>query len=401
MSLREDLIQVVGEVNALYFERETETRMIVLGLLAGQHTLLLGPPGTGKSAVARELAGRLVGGEYFEVLLHKFIEPSAVFGSLDLAAMMGEDPAVKQDIDGYAATANLVFLDEIFKCSSAALNGMLSFLNERLYHPMGRKQPVRCPLISAVCASNELAEDETTAALYDRLLIRMEVGYLEDADSFDALLGSAVAGADGQPTRTRVELADLQKVVGHEVPAIGLPRPVREAIRDLRADLRRREIIPSDRRWKQTVRLLQASAWLAGRPEIAAEDLAVLEHVLWDEPAQRSSIARLLRGYLSPDDRELADLADEIERISAELDQHIADGNEDALAEWALEEDTNLLQRQRTMRGLLTAAEAAGRDITWHRKAVDRAQQVYTRLMVEALGMAEANVTARLDGGAR
>jgi MoxR-like ATPase len=90
-ALRAGLNAVVGEVGALYHERDTEIRMIVTGLLAGQHVLLLGPPGTGKSAIVRELTGRVAGGVYWEILLHKFIAPSAIFGPVDLAALTGRN----------------------------------------------------------------------------------------------------------------------------------------------------------------------------------------------------------------------------------------------------------------------------------------------------------------------
>ncbi|MFQ6273878.1 AAA family ATPase, partial [Kutzneria viridogrisea] len=268
-SLREDLNAVIGEVSALYHEREVETRMITTGILAEQHTLLLGPPGTGKSAIVRELTSRIASGTYWEILLHKFISPSAIFGPIDLAALTSSN-IHRQILEGHATQAHVAFLDEIFKCSAAALNSMLAFLNERLYHPESGGTPMVCPLISAVCASNELAEDETTAALYDRLLIRMEVDYLAEPDSFERLLRSAIKSPNHQNNQnqpTVVELADLQHAITTQVPAVDLPSAVIGALRDLRSDLRQREITSSDRRWKQAVRVLQAAAWLDGREQ--------------------------------------------------------------------------------------------------------------------------------------
>src|SRR5690606_41071863 len=70
-ALRSGLNAVIGEVAAEYHERDEETRMITLGFLARQHTLLLGPPGTGKSALVRELTSRLEGGTYWEILMSR------------------------------------------------------------------------------------------------------------------------------------------------------------------------------------------------------------------------------------------------------------------------------------------------------------------------------------------
>jgi MoxR-like ATPase len=392
-ALRADLNAVIGEVAAIYHERDTEARMITIGVLAQQHTLLLGPPGTGKSAIVRELTSRIESGRYWEILLSKFTAPTAIFGPIDVGALA--QGTYQQILDGHATTAHVAFLDEIFKCSAAALNSMLAYLNERIYHPESGGAPISCPLVSAVCASNELGEDEATAALYDRLLIRMEVDYLAGADSFDRLLRSAVTSGAGQaPARTTVELADLQEVITREVPAVDLPATVIEAIRDIRSNLRQREITSSDRRWKQAVRVLQAAAWLEGRPTVGVEDLAVLTHVLWDVPSNKTTVSRVIRGYLSPDDRDLANLEDQVDRIAAELDKLIADGEEDELRAWAVGKNIELATIAKRISGIRDSAQRGGRALTPYQQAVDRAQQVYTRLLSEALGIAPDKIPA-------
>lgn len=395
-ALRADLNTVIGEVAAIYHERDTEAQMITIGVLAQQHTLLLGPPGTAKSAIARELTSRIESARYWEILLSKFTAPTAIFGPIDVGALA--QGTYRQILDGHATTAHVAMLDEIFKCSAAALNSMLAYLNERIYHPEAGGAPIACSLISAVCASNELGEDEATAALYDRLLIRLEVDYLAEANSFETLLRSAVAAGTGQaPRRTTVELADLQQVITGEVPAIELPATAVEAIRDIRSDLRQREITSSDRRWKQAVRVLQASAWLQGRTAVAVEDLAVLAHVLWDVPANKTTVSRVIRGYLSPDDRDLANAEDAVDRIAAELDKLIDDGEEDALRAWAVDQNIELAQVAKRIAAIRDAARRDGRALGPYQQAVDRAQHVYTRLLSEALGVSPDKIPA-LDG---
>lgn len=398
-ALREDLNTVIAEVGELYHERDVESRMIMVGMLAGQHTLLLGPPGTGKSAIVRELTSRISSARYWEILLSKFTAPSAIFGPVDVAALA--QGTYRQILDGHATTCEIAFVDEIFKCSSAALNSMLSFLNERVYHPEAGGAPIACPLVSAVCASNELGEDETTAALYDRLLIRMEVDYLTEPDSFDLLLRSAVTTNGATPARTTVELADLQAVTTTEVPAIDLSPAVITAIRDLRSDLRQREIISSDRRWKQAVRVLQAAAWLEGRDHIAVDDLAVLSHVLWDVPATKATVSKVIRTYLGSEDRQVADLRDEVDRITADLDKLLAADNAgDRLQEWAVRANTDLAKIGKRLRRIVTDAEKAGRATTAYRQTLEHTQHAYARLLSEALGV-EASHVPTLGGASR
>jgi MoxR-like ATPase len=393
VALRADLNAVIGEVAAIYHERDTEARMITIGVLAQQHTLLLGPPGTGKSAIVRELTSRFESGRYWEILLSKFTAPTAIFGPIDVGALA--QGTYRQILDGHATTAHVAFLDEIFKCSAAALNSMLAFLNERIYHPESGGAPISCPLVSAVCASNELGEDEATAALYDRLLIRMEVDYLAEPASFDRLLASAVTVGAGQaPVRTTVDLADLQQVTTREVPAIDLPATVIEAIRDIRSDLGQREITSSDRRWKQAVRVLQAAAWLEGRAAVAVDDLATLAHVLWDVPSNKTTVSRVIRGYLSPDDRDLANLEDQVDHIAAELDKLTADGDKGELQDWAVGKNIELATITKRIGGIRDSARRGGRAMAPYQRAADRAQQVYTRLLSEALGVAPDKIPA-------
>jgi len=101
------------------------------------------------------------------------------------------------------------------------------------------------------------------------------------------------------PSRTTVGLAELRQAVT-AVPGIGVPGGIIDAVCTLRAALRRQELVCSDRRWKQAVRLLQASAYLDGRPEVADTDLAVLTAVLWDSTAQRPLITSALTLLIPP-----------------------------------------------------------------------------------------------------
>ncbi len=172
-------LRAIGdELSDRFYERADVVRTLVVTLLAGQHSLVLGPPGTAKSEMARELTGRIDGASYWEILLSKFTAPTRMFGPIDVAALARGE--YRQVYDGRATTAHVAFIDEIFKCSTAALNETLGFLNERIYHPENGGEPIRCPLIGAITASNELPTGEDSAAIYDRLLVRVEVGYLTD-----------------------------------------------------------------------------------------------------------------------------------------------------------------------------------------------------------------------------
>ncbi|MFJ8652717.1 AAA family ATPase [Streptomyces rochei] len=387
-------LRAIGdELSDRFYERADVVRTLVVTLLAGQHSLLLGPPGTAKSEMARELTGRIDGASYWEILLSKFTAPTRMFGPIDVAALARGE--YRQVYDGRATTAHVAFIDEIFKCSTAALNETLGFLNERIYHPENGGEPIRCPLIGAITASNELPTGEDSAAIYDRLLVRVEVGYLTDPSNFAALVRSAV-GRTEAPPRTTVDLAALQHAVSEAVPAVEVSDAVVDAVCTLRAALRRKELVASDRRWRQAVRLLQASAYLDGRPAVADTDLSVLTHVLWDSPAQRPVVEREVLHLVNPDAKEALDLADTVAELEAQLDA-MAGQSREALSEWVIKKAHHQLATAgKRLERLREEAAGAGRSTAAIDRVARRQRAVRARVLTEALGVDASMVEAQL-----
>ncbi|MFD7299240.1 AAA family ATPase [Streptomyces sp. NPDC059897] len=381
----ERLRAICAELSERFYERADVVRTLVTALLAGQHSLVLGPPGTAKSELARELTGRVEGAAYWEILLSKFTAPTRMFGPIDVAALARGE--YRQVYDGRATTAHIAFIDEIFKCSTAALNETLGYLNERIYHPENGGAPIHCPLIGAITASNELPEGEDSAAIYDRLLVRIEVGYLEDPSNFAALVRSAVGGRSEPPARTTIQLAELRRAVAETVPAVDVPDAIVDAVCTLRAALRRKELVASDRRWRQAVGLLQASAYLDGRPEVAETDLSVLTHVLWDSPAQRPTVEREVLHLVNPDAKEALDLADTIEELETQLDS-MAGQSREALSDWVIKKAHHQLATAgQRLEKLREEAAGAGRSTAAIDRVTGRQRAVRARILTEALGV--------------
>ena len=383
---------ISGELSDRFYERGDVVRTLVVALLAGQHSLVLGPPGTAKSELARELTGRVEGASYWEILLSKFTAPTRMFGPIDVAALARGE--YRQVYDGRATTAHIAFIDEIFKCSTAALNETLGYLNERIYHPENGGEPIRCPLIGAITASNELPSGDDTAAIYDRLLVRIEVGYLEDPSNFAALVRSAVS-RPAAPARTTIGLAALQHAVTEAVPTVEVPDAVVDAVCTLRAALRRRELIASDRRWRQAVRLIQASAYFDGRRTAAETDLSVLTHVLWNSPAERPTVEREVLHLVNPDAKEALDVADALDELEIQLEA-MAGQSREALSDWVIKNAHNKLamagKRLEQLRG---EAVRAGRSTATIDRVTDRQHAVRARVLTEALGLDTSMVQAQ------
>src|SRR6266545_4257585 len=140
--------QLRVELMARFPERKDVIDGALAAVLAGEHVLLLGPPGTAKSALVRTIA-QAFGGRYFERLLTKFSTPEELFGPVSLKALE-QDRFARVTADKIPE-AEFAFVDEIFKANSAILNSLLSLVNERVFHNDGL--PLACPLVSMFGAS--------------------------------------------------------------------------------------------------------------------------------------------------------------------------------------------------------------------------------------------------------
>jgi MoxR-like ATPase len=272
-------------------ERDVAVRLALLAALAGEHVLLIGPPGSAKSELARRVHGAFADTRYFERLLTRFSTPEELFGPLSLAAL--EDDRYERLTDGYLPTAGIAFLDEVFKANSAILNALLALLNERVFDN-GRHR-VAVPLVSALGASNEVPGDEALRAFHDRFLVRVAVEPVSDA-AFDALL----ALDPRPPAATAAPVTAAQRQALHaRADTVALSEEARQALAALRHWLAAHgHAAPSDRRWRQWVRLMKVAAASEGRASVDALDLWTAPYVVATEPAQAPAVGDWFVGRL-------------------------------------------------------------------------------------------------------
>jgi hypothetical protein len=220
---------------------------------------------------------------YFERLLTRFSVPEELFGPLSLRAL--EDDRYERLTDGFLPTAQVAFLDEVFKANSAILNALLTLLNEREFdNGSGR---VVVPLISVVGATNEVPDDEALQAFYDRFALRVPVEPVDDAH-FAALLQLPAELPQPCPRLEAQALEGLRT----RAAALPLPQSVIEQLVKARALCAAQQITVSDRRWRKLAALLQvqAASRLAADDAdatVSPWDLWVLPYVLAARPARK------------------------------------------------------------------------------------------------------------------
>jgi MoxR-like ATPase len=292
-SLASRLGRLARALEDRFLGKEDAIRLLVVTAIAGEHAVLIGPPGTAKSALIRTFA-RLMDARYFEYLLTHFTEPNEIFGPVDIAAF--REGRYERRTEGMLPAAEIVFLDEVFKSNSAILNALLTLLNERRYTSGGRV--IRCPLLSAFGASNAVPTDETLTAIYDRFIVRIRSENL-DAYHFQELLQKGLAhellqmeGAPVPPLVSARELSELQRGL---LPRTQFGEEFFSQYKGLVFQVRAEGVTLSDRRVVKLLRLFAASAFLDGRAQPDASDFAVLKHV-WNSEDQ----APLLDAIVTP-----------------------------------------------------------------------------------------------------
>jgi MoxR-like ATPase len=323
-SVSERLRLAATSLEQQFLGKDEIIRLLLIAIVAGEHCVLLGPPGTAKSALIRSLA-ELMQARYFEYLLTRFTEPNEIFGPVDIAAF--REGHYRRNTAGMLPEAEVVFLDEVFKSNSAILNALLTLLNERKYTSGG--QILKCPLISVFAASNEVPGDETLNAIFDRFLLRVRSDNLE-AYHFSELLQRGIAhevkqmsGSTVQPVLSARELADMGKSFGQRMT---FSDAFLGAYKGLVFQVRAEGISLSDRRVVKMLKLFAASAFLDGRAGADASDFFVLKHI-WNNEDQADILDGIVQPVLEafyrehPDRRRVGALGLGVEALAGEVDR--------------------------------------------------------------------------------
>ena len=368
MSLRDKMLAVMADVNAQAAEREELVATIATALLTRKNLFILGDPGQAKSFAINAFRQRITGARQFERLLSKQSDEEQLFGRIDLSSLIPGSvpqsvletddkyvqlrteleeslkklPSLPDDKEAFSFVktisenlrifreslavlhssepsvltvgkipeADIVFLDECFKCNDGVLNSLLTALNERKYTNEGRTYPI--PTISFFAASNEIPnfndpQEKILSALYDRLELKVVTENIAERKNRLDVLKRKQTGAFGQikATITLDELLAMQS----EVAAIPVPFAVNELCDDVLCELRKGGVAVSDRKYLGYFPVVQAAAWLSGSREATARDLLALKNYLWDKPSDRAVVeATLKRMCVNPMQDKVNDL---------------------------------------------------------------------------------------------
>src|SRR4029077_4542340 len=170
----------------------------------------------------------------------------------------------------------------------------------------------------SIACSNEIPEDSTRRAIYDRLLIREEVKDIEIAENFRKVLERS----DTPPPKVpKKEIEELWK----STEGVKVTDDLKEALTELREKIHEDGVRSSNRRWFDSVKVLRASAALDGRPETGLQDLESLSSILWHQPEERVTVRQAILSITDPGLAKVLEYLDsareELEKLKQEQDR--------------------------------------------------------------------------------
>jgi MoxR-like ATPase len=296
-----------------FVELDHAIRALLLGLTAKAHVFLLGPPGTAKSHLAEVVCDAL-DLKAFRFLFTDETKHKDIFGIQSIQAL-------KEDKDvlitkGKLPEAEVAYLDEIWKANASVVNMLLWALRDGKFTNGG--QAVKMPLVFAIACSNEIPEDSTRRAIYDRLLIREEVKDIEMGENFRKVLERSDAAPPKVPMK---EIEELWK----SAEAVKVTDNVKESLTELREKIHDEGVRSSNRRWFDSVRVLKASSALDGRSETELQDLESLSSILWHQLEERVTVRQAILNITDPGLAKVLEYLDsareEFEKVKQEQDR--------------------------------------------------------------------------------
>ena len=355
------------------YEKDEALRLALLAAIAGESIFFLGAPGCAKSMLARRIAqafkadgdGSL---QYFETLLNQFSTPEDVFGNISLKGLNGEledEQGNKKEeyrrlTENMLPEADIAFIDEIWKASPAILNTLLTIINERKFHNGSKVQNV--PLKALLAASNELpAKNRGLEALYDRFILRLPIGFIQNEDSFfDMVEGSSsefelsdeikklqISNKNLESWKTQIDTVQLSEEARAVISAIRKELTVQNETLSEEEKAAGESFAIGDRRWKKIVRILKTSAFLNDRTEVDLMDCQLIEYCIWDTEKQQKKVRQIVETCIRQNgldcDTAIDDINDRIEEFTAKVEKDWFDMVKTAAkpVSYKMKDDTN------------------------------------------------------------
>lgn len=316
MKQQKRIESLLSEISKGLYEKEHLLALGILCAIAGESYFLLGLPGTAKSEVSRRLKMIFKDATSFEYLMSRFSTPDEIFGPVSIKKLKDMDTYERQ-VEGYLPSADVVFLDEIWKAGPAIQNSLLTVLNEKIF-TNGRTK-INLPMKLLVAASNEIPEAGSgLEAIWDRFILRVISESVKDENNFYKML----RGEQNVTINIPENLLITEDVFTHwknEIKKVTVPDDIMMYLTQLRKLFSQKTESPiyvSDRRWVKIGKLLRTSAFLNDRMSVDWSDLILLRHCLWNQVEEIPFVANsIFKAKIYKESSELDTISEQLHTI--------------------------------------------------------------------------------------
>jgi MoxR-like ATPase len=342
MAIKERIKALLDQLNTGIFEKEEVMALALLSSIAGESIFLLGPPGVAKSLIARRLKYAYKDAKVFEYLMSRFSTPDEIFGPVSIEELKKDK--YLRITENYLPSAEVVFLDEIWKAGPSIQNALLTILNEKRFRGAKNEEnkiEIKVPMKALISASNELPakDDEEKGqgleALWDRFLVRLIVEGIKDQKNFNEMItmsqnlfdedekvdGSIENNEYGEWSKKIDQITVPENIFN----VIDVIRKKIEGKKEKEEENKKHIWYVSDRRWRKIVRLMRASAFVNDRSEVDLMDCFLIKHCVWNEESQIQTVSGFVNdaiekyGYTKEID--FKGIGDELVNFKTEIDE--------------------------------------------------------------------------------
>ena len=388
------LNKISEDLNKEFFEREHVIKTILRGLISGQPVLLLGEPGTGKSAFITALTKRIENANYFQWLLNRTSDPAEILGPYSIKDM--ENDKFKRVTTGKLPEAEITFVDEIFKANEPTLNMLLPIINEKIFYNDGVATKV--PLLGFFCASNETPEEgEGLEALYDRIINKVYVNYISDKSNKEKMFLTNIAKRNGTFANSLNNVTisiDEIRAMQEEVNYVEVPKSVLKDFNKIINALMKDSMVFSDRRQNECIKALQTEAFINGRDKVIDDDFIALTDILWIKESDITTVESEIKKIVDP----YSDKYNEYLRKFNEIKSDIESVSDPALkANKSIEAKKSFENMTKKINTLINQGNRNGKDMAKLEKLKKNFIEYNEKLLRETLGLNDTTGNSLFD----